>query len=158
MLFRFQSITQTYYRGVQGAVLVFSVTNQTSFTNLTKWMFQLALHCSGSHNGMPVKVLVGNKMDSEEKREVDGRLAAEFARQHNMLYVETSAKEGKMVDHIFEVLASEVLSGPDLSWELIHNDVNTVNVGIDCLQWKDGYGGGKTEKENFRSKCDGKIC
>ena len=51
---RFRSITQTYFRGTQGAVLVFDLTDRTSFIKLQDWLFELELHCKQQ----PVTILL----------------------------------------------------------------------------------------------------
>ena len=99
LLPRFRSITQTYFRGTQGAVLVFDLTDRTSFTRLQEWLFELELHCRRD----PVILLLGNKEDLEDRREVDKTEAMEFARRHNILYLETSVCISEEVEYAFEV-------------------------------------------------------
>ena len=96
---RFRSITQTYFRGTQGAVLVFDLTDRNSFTRLQDWLFELELHCRRD----PVTIILGNKEDLEDRREVDKTEAMEFARRHNILYMETSASISEEVEYAFEV-------------------------------------------------------
>ena len=47
--------------------------------------------------------MVGNKADLQERREVDRAEAMEFARRHNLLYLETSAHRSEEVEYAFEV-------------------------------------------------------
>ena len=130
--FRFRSITQTYYRGVQGAVLVFDVTNKNSFQRLTEWIFELELYCRED----PIKLLIGNKSDLDDQREVTKVEAMEFAKRHNILYMETSAHSGDEVEYAFEVLTSEILFKTEL-WkpENQNRSLSTVKLGEDCLEW-----------------------
>ena len=60
----------------------------------------------------PVRLLLGNKSDLEAKREVEKAEAAEFARTHNMIFLETSALMSHEVEYAFEVITSEILAKP----------------------------------------------
>ena len=97
---RFRSITQTYFRGTHGAVLVFDLTDRSSFIRLQDWLFELELHCRQD----PVTILLGNKADLEQRRQVDKTEAKEFARRHDILYLETSAHLQQEVEYAFEVI------------------------------------------------------
>ena len=56
---RFRTITQAYYRGAMGILLVYDVTNEGSFGNINQWMLAIRQHASSSVN----KVLLANKAD-----------------------------------------------------------------------------------------------
>ena len=62
-----------------------------------------------------MRLLLGNKSDLEDKREVQKAEAAEFARKHNMIFLETSALQSHEVEYAFEVITTEILSKPGLS-------------------------------------------
>ena len=80
--------------------MVFDLTDRSSFTRLQDWLFELELHCCSRE---PVIILLGNKEDLEDRREVDKSEAMEFARRHNILYLETSACISEEVEYAFEV-------------------------------------------------------
>ena len=61
---RFKTITQTYYKGAMGIIMVYSITDRYSFTALESWMRQIKTHASEN----VVKVLVGNKCDCEKRQ------------------------------------------------------------------------------------------
>ena len=113
---RFRSITQTYFRGTHGAVLVFDLTDRTSFLKLKDWLFELELHC----RHQPVTILLGNKADQRESRQVESQEAKEFARRHDMLYLETSAYLQQEVEYAFEVSdCSELFIGLELLHKIL---------------------------------------
>jgi len=56
---RYRAITNAYYRGALGAILVFDVTRKTSFDNIPRWLRELRDHA----NKDIVLILVGNKSD-----------------------------------------------------------------------------------------------
>ena len=63
---RFRSITKNYYKGAHGIVLIYDVTNKKSFENVSNWINQIREEVSDK----VTIVLVGNKIDEEEKRVV----------------------------------------------------------------------------------------
>nr|MDO8113894.1 Rab family GTPase [Candidatus Sigynarchaeota archaeon] len=90
-----------YYRNAQGALLVYDVTNLSSFDHLPQWIEELE-----NMTGPIPTILVGNKIDMN--RVVPKEKAEEFAKQHKFLYIETSAKSGDNVDAAFQRLALEI--------------------------------------------------
>ncbi|KAG6336665.1 hypothetical protein ID866_2412 [Astraeus odoratus] len=75
---RFRSVTRSYYRGAAGAILVYDITNRESFTNLSRWLAD-ARALASPHL---VAVLVGNKSDREDEREVDWVEASRWAAEN----------------------------------------------------------------------------
>ena len=61
---RFKTITQTYYRGSMGILLVYSIGDLASFQALENWMRQIKMHSSEN----VVKVLIGNKCDLADRK------------------------------------------------------------------------------------------
>jgi Rab family protein len=105
---RYRAITSSHYRRAVGALLVYDVTRQATFQNCIKWLEELR------QNAEPeiVIMLVGNKVDLVEKdpsaRQVYYDAAAEFAKQHGLLFSESSAVTSYNVKFIFEHLLQEV--------------------------------------------------
>jgi Rab family protein len=105
---RYRAITSSHYRRAVGALLVYDVTRQATFQNCIKWLEELR------QNAEPeiVIMLVGNKVDLVEKdpsaRQVYYDAAAEFAKQHGLLFSESSAVTSYNVKCIFEHLLQEV--------------------------------------------------
>jgi Ras-related protein Rab-5C len=62
----------------------------------------------GLSDGAPIMALTGNKCDLEERRQVNSGEVEAFAREHKLLFTETSAKTGRNVVEIFEQLAKKV--------------------------------------------------
>jgi len=106
---RFQTITTSYYRGANGIIIVFDVTNQTSFESVKKWLDDVERHASQNI----VKLLIGNKCDLEHKRVVDYHTAKALADRLNMPYLETSAKAATNVEKAFEKLAENTMKYGD---------------------------------------------
>ncbi|CAD8048183.1 unnamed protein product [Paramecium sonneborni] len=102
----FKSITRSYYRGSIGGILVFDVTNRQSFENVQKWYNEIQGYACDKIE----MVIVGNKIDLEERREVSSEEAKKFAQKFKFDYFETSAKTGENVDNVFESMANKVLA------------------------------------------------
>ncbi|NP_001171837.1 ras-related protein Rab-18-like [Saccoglossus kowalevskii] len=109
---RFRTLTPSYYRGAQGVILVYDVSNRKSFQKLDMWLNELETFSTKSDI---VKMLVGNKIDMD-KREVDRQEGLKFARKHAMLFIEASAKTKEGVQVAFEELVEKVIQTPGL-WE-----------------------------------------
>ena len=93
----FRSITRSYYRGAAGALLVYDITRKDTFAHLESWLEDARQH---SHSNMTI-ILVGNKADLEHRREVPREQGEAFAKQHGLLFIETSAKDNLNVDEAF---------------------------------------------------------
>jgi small GTP-binding protein len=98
---RYRSIVPLYFRDVCGAVLVFSLLERSSFTNLPMWIDDLAKHATGE---VPI-IVVGNKSDKpRQKWEVTEQDALGWAKQRGITLIFTSALSGAQVtlllDHI----------------------------------------------------------
>ncbi|XP_046841209.1 ras-related protein Rab-35-like [Xenia sp. Carnegie-2017] len=99
---RFRTIVTTYYRGAQGAVIVYDLTNPESFMNLRLWLNELHENCFG------VSVaIVGNKCDLIEEQSLK-KNGEEFAREHGLSFYEASAKENINISEVFEDLVRKV--------------------------------------------------
>lgn len=110
---RFRTLTPSYYRGAQGIVLVYDVSSRDSFEKLSNWLGECETY--STKLGI-VKMLVGNKIDKTEDREVSRQEGLDFARKHSMLFIEASAKTKEGVQCAFEELVEKVIETPGL-WE-----------------------------------------
>ncbi|ELT90087.1 hypothetical protein CAPTEDRAFT_55121, partial [Capitella teleta] len=106
---RFRSLTKFQYRSTKGLLLVYDVTDRTSFETLGYWLDSIDSELD-RNNKEPVPVfIVGNKTDLEESRVVstqEGKKAAESHYVHGFL--ETSAKNGHNVSEAFNKLADAI--------------------------------------------------
>lgn len=113
----FRSITVSFFRNAVAGFLVFDVTNRESFDHLNVWITEAKSKCNSEQE--IVLLLVGNKADLERQREVSHDEAQCFADQHNIDYVETSAKSGtnvykasmKLTEHLLSLIEGGKLEG-----------------------------------------------
>lgn len=98
---RYNAVTKTYFRSAVGCVLVYDTTQQSSFNELTFWLNQFRQFADPN----AIIILVGNKIDLEDKREIQSDVAEQFAKDNMLTYVETSAVTGQNIRETFERVA-----------------------------------------------------
>mmetsp|Transcript_37630 Transcript_37630/g.84094 ORF Transcript_37630/g.84094 Transcript_37630/m.84094 type:complete len:201 (-) Transcript_37630:123-725(-) len=101
---RFRTITSAYYRGADGIILVYDVTNQDSFTHIAEWLTEVNRYASEG----TCKLLVGNKSDRPD-RSVSIEEAGTYADQLGIPFLETSAKSAENVEQAFLTMATELI-------------------------------------------------
>ncbi|KAI6202925.1 Rab-10 [Aphelenchoides besseyi] len=103
---RFHTITTSYYRGAMGIMLVYDITNAKSFDNIAKWLRNIDEHASEE----VVKMLLGNKCDMTDRRVVSKECGERIADDHQIRFLETSAKANINIDRAFYDLAEAILN------------------------------------------------
>ena len=102
---RFRAITKNYYKGANGIILIYDVTNLQTFENVKNWITQIREEA----NKNVVIFLAGNKADlPEESRAVQKEDGQKMAEEYNMPFQETSAKEGINVNETFQELVEKI--------------------------------------------------
>ncbi|KAM0676602.1 Ras- protein Rab-30 [Binucleata daphniae] len=104
---RFRTITNSYYRGAHGIIIVFDLTCQESFSSVPEWVEEIETH---AHKDVEI-VLIGNKQDLQDKIEVDDEAVNKFISEKlvNTMYLQASAKENNNVEKIFVDLAEKLV-------------------------------------------------
>ena len=119
---RFRSIQASYYKGANGILVVYDITDRKSFDNLNSWLIEIEKN--GNRN--VYKLLIGNKSDLEDLRKVSKEEGKEFAQINGMEFFETSAKENYQVQDAFVQLTRNVIKSKDKSL-----DKNDKNIKLD---------------------------
>lgn len=105
---RYRAITSAHYRRAVGALLVYDVTNEKTFSAVKRWMEELKEHAEPDI----VIMLVGNKIDlcdrNPEARKIPKEQGVKFANQYGLLFEETSAITVVKVKEAFERLLQEI--------------------------------------------------
>ena len=102
---RFRAITKNYYKGANGIILIYDITNLQSYENVKNWIAQIREQA----NPNVVIYLAGNKIDVvEELRMVKTEDGQKIADEFNLPFYETSAKSGINVNKIFDDLVEKV--------------------------------------------------
>lgn len=102
---RFYTIAKAYFRSALGVVLVYDITDRKSFDQLPRWLKDARLeadpHCS--------VILVGNKCDLAAERVVSKEEAEDFARNHELTYIETSAADNVCISEAFLEIGTSLI-------------------------------------------------
>jgi len=122
---QFRAITKAYYRGAAAAILVYDISRKDTFINLGKWLFDLR---ENSNSTMSI-IIVGNKCDLEDKRQVSFEEGLKFANENATAFIETSAKNKINVIDAFSEVSKMVLSKIESGIIDITNDKNGVKSG-----------------------------
>ena len=141
----FQAITRTYYKGAIGALLVYDITRKETFIHVTKWLEEVR---NNSSKTITV-ILIGNKKDLEDKRQVSYEEGEAFAKENGLMFLETSAKTAYNVVESFNLSAQCILNNiqkngvdPTVNSNVKLNNDNVspggINPGVDKSKKKGG--------------------
>ena len=98
---RFRNVISSYFKGAHGILLIYDITARDSFKELENWLGEV------ERNATPqvLKILIGNKCDLEDSRQITKDEGEAFAIRNGMNFIETSAKINTNVNEAFEALA-----------------------------------------------------
>eukprot|EP01156_Anaeramoeba_ignava_P021046 Anaeramoba_ignava/c18061_g1_i2.p1 GENE.c18061_g1_i2~~c18061_g1_i2.p1 ORF type:complete len:256 (+),score=109.22 c18061_g1_i2:123-890(+) len=102
---RYDSVTKSYYRGAIGALVVYDITNHITFEHSNKWITAVK---ENSHPNILI-LLVGNKIDLKEKRQVTHDEGKKFAEENGLAFIETSALDSTNVEEAFLTILENIL-------------------------------------------------
>ena len=98
---RFRNVISSYFKGAHGILLIYDITARESVKELENWLGEV------ERNATPqvLKILIGNKCDLDEQRQITVDEGEAFAARNGMKFIETSAKNNTNVNEAFEALA-----------------------------------------------------
>ena len=101
---RYRAITNAYYRGAVGALLVYDIAKHLTYENVERWLKELKDHADANI----VVMIVGNKCDLRHLRAVPTEEAKQFAEKNNLSFLETSALDSTNVEEAFECIVRDI--------------------------------------------------
>ena len=123
---KFHSLIPSYIRNSTVAILVYDITLRSSFENLQKW------HQTVITTSKPFCIVVGNKTDLEEERQVSVDEGEKFANQIKADFIETSARTPKNIQELFQKVASAPTEQDDeVKQSGGNNEEQTIVVTVD---------------------------
>ncbi|ORC88450.1 ras-related rab-4 [Trypanosoma theileri] len=103
---RYKSVTRSYYRGAVGCLIVYDITQRSSYESVPQWLNDVR-QLAGKD---VVVMLIGNKSDLSENRAIQHNEASLYALENGLLHFETSAATGEFVSEAFLKVAKTGLS------------------------------------------------
>ncbi|XP_052769804.1 ras-related protein Rab-37-like isoform X2 [Mya arenaria] len=101
---RFRSVTHAYYRDANALLLLYDVTNKSSFDNIRAWLTEINEYAQED----VVIMLLGNKADMSGERMIRVEDGEKLAKDHGVAFMETSAKTGMNVELAFMAIARDL--------------------------------------------------
>ena len=101
---KYKAITGAYYKGSKGAFIVYDITRKDTFASIERWVNDLK---ATSDQKLTI-ILIGNKNDLDDKREVSKDQGEEKAKSFGCAFLETSAFSGDNLDKAFELMVKEI--------------------------------------------------
>ena len=110
---KYKSITKNLFLKVMGALVLYDITNEESFTKLKEWVELIKEEC-----GRHIKILIiGNKSDLESQRAIDKEDAMKYANEEKVQYIECSSKTGENVEKAIIMLSEKILESTEISMD-----------------------------------------
>jgi len=100
----FRSISSTFYKGAVAALIMFDLTRRQTFENLEKWIKDVK---DSSEENVAI-MIVGNKSDLVNLREIRTEEGVSFAESKNAAYIETSALDSSNIEAAFKHISTVV--------------------------------------------------
>ena len=136
---RFITMNNNFFRKCDCALFVYQINEKDSFKSIPDWIVE----CENNAEKEVLKVLVGNKCDLENERQVSREEGEEFAEKNKMLFYEASAKTGNNVENVFKGIAEK------FSEKIAEDNYNLEN---DSIEMK------KTDENNKKIKKKKSCC
>lgn len=134
---RFRAINRSFFRNALGVITVYDVTDRASFKKVSSWLEEIEVNCDKP----PVIILVGNKTDLADQRQVSTQEGRELAKRAKLMFMEASAKTRENVNDVFYELAEKIIENPALFESATSKQKETVNLDAQnqsLLGWLSG--------------------
>eukprot|EP00484_Ammonia_sp_Unknown_P030333 CAMPEP_0197034438 /NCGR_PEP_ID=MMETSP1384-20130603/12563_1 /TAXON_ID=29189 /ORGANISM="Ammonia sp." /LENGTH=216 /DNA_ID=CAMNT_0042464373 /DNA_START=28 /DNA_END=678 /DNA_ORIENTATION=+ len=103
---RFQSLGNAFYRGADACILVYDITQESTFQKVESWRENFLNQAGVEKTNEFPFLLLGNKHDLNSRRKVEESTAKQYAANNGMIYYETSALNGKNIEIAIKNIAS----------------------------------------------------
>ncbi|KAG2669701.1 hypothetical protein I3843_14G043700 [Carya illinoinensis] len=134
---RFRAVTSAYYRGAVGALIVYDISRRTTFDSVKRWLEELSTHCDTTM----ARMLVGNKCDLENIRDVSVEEGKSLAEAEGLFFMETSALDATNVQTAFEIVIREIYI--NISRKVLNSDSYKAELSVNRVSLVNGAGSSK---------------
>ncbi len=119
---RYKSITKNFYKHAEGIIFVYDITKKETFDNLKNWI------SSAENEGDFKIIIVGNKLDMENEREVSIEQLKKLAEKKNCQCFETSAKKNINIEKMFlSIIKEMIINIKDTEDSMMESAINLSN-------------------------------
>ena len=119
---RFRSMTNNYLTGTQGIILVFDIINKESFEKLKYWLRSVK---EAFPEGNVEIIIIGNKIDLKDKREISEDTIKKFGEKNNIEVFNASAKTGEGVGKAFECLINKLFNNKIIGISKVDSEIES---------------------------------
>ena len=106
---RFNALTRSYYRNTDAFIICYDISSNKSFENAKQWIKELDKYV----DNQVIKILVGNKTDLEDLRQIKYEDGKSYADSLNMNFIETSSKNNSNINDLFYNLSIQLYESSD---------------------------------------------
>ena len=150
----FRSITRSYYKSSVCALVVYDISSRESFNSINTWIEA----CKNQSPKTIFFILVGNKSDLEDERQVTKEEGQELADRYGILFYETSAKTGENVNEMFYDSAQTIAKKIGKNYYDLDNDECGIKPGKNILNKKSSNGNKEVQINNSKETKKKKAC
>ncbi|KAJ8774380.1 hypothetical protein K2173_011629 [Erythroxylum novogranatense] len=144
---RFRAVTSAYYRGAVGALVVYDITRRTTFDSVGRWLDELKTHSDTT----VARMLVGNKCDLENIRDVSVEEGKSFAEAEGLFFIETSALDSTNVRKAFEIVIGDIYN--NVSRKVLNSDTPKAELSLNRVTLVNNGNAGSKQSESYFSCC-----
>eukprot|EP00029_Vermamoeba_vermiformis_P002192 TRINITY_DN12575_c0_g1_i1.p1 TRINITY_DN12575_c0_g1~~TRINITY_DN12575_c0_g1_i1.p1 ORF type:complete len:217 (-),score=84.83 TRINITY_DN12575_c0_g1_i1:66-716(-) len=145
----FRSITRSYYHGAHGVLLVYDITRRETFQYMHSWLEE----CRQQADGALTVVLIGNKRDCDEERQVSEEEGQQFATEHGLLFMEASAKTALNVEAAFLQSAQQIYDKWQRGEVVLSDPGNKIKLGTQQGNTNTSGGNNNNSGDTSARKC-----
>ena len=145
----YHSMALNCLKSALGIIYIFDVTNKNTLNSINKWVKDVNETIDAEK--IP-SVLVGNKIDLDDEREVTFEEGKNLADQYGFNYIETSAKTGTNINELFIELAENIYNKFKEEFPQPNNQNIVIKVEKHQKKKKKNCCGGKSKNEKIEGK------
>jgi len=129
---RFKTITSAYYRGADGIIIVYDITDRNSFAHIKDWLDDVNKYTDDN----PLKIIVGNKIDLIKDKQISNNDMKTMTAQTGIEIIECSAKDSIKINDLMEILTKKLIEkrknegNKNTTKSMVLNDINNKNKEI----------------------------
>lgn len=111
---KFANLINVYFRNLDGAMVIYDITNRNSYDNVEKWIEKINFY---NKSELPI-IIVGTKTDIEKHRMVHKHEITNIANKYDYISMECSAKDNDNVDETFDAIIDRILKTKNFDTEI----------------------------------------